>query len=128
MDSITRYRIDKNLELYGDRVVKAFEDEFSMSTLKSNPETAVEMLDYLSQAFAKTLKESKAIIEQYETITGDYPKQTTNLLTFSNNFKVNRIRNIAEIYKYIWGSISSYVENDGTVTPSSQNKEDDEYI
>jgi len=114
LDNITRYKINRILELYGDRVVNNFEEEFSRATLSNNPDVAVEILDYLNSSFVTALDVMKEDMEAY-TPAENYPKQVKNLCSFSNNFKINRIRNIAEIYKYIWNCISSNVDDDGSI-------------
>ena len=55
MDNITKYKIDKILELYGDRVVDKFEEIFSRATLSNNPDVAVEILDYLNSSITDVL-------------------------------------------------------------------------
>ena len=124
MDSITRYKIDKILELYGDHVVNKFEEVFSRATLSNNAQVAVEILDYLNSSFIDVLDIMKEDMEAYKPAE-NYPKQVKNLCSFSNNFKINRIRNIAEIYKYIWDCISSNVDDDGSIkTPFEVHDED----
>lgn len=125
MDNITKYRIDKILELYGDRVVDRFEEEFSRATLNNNPDVAVEILNYLNSSFLDVLDIMKEDMEAYKPAE-NYPEQVKNLCSFSNNFKINRIRNIAEIYKYIWNSISSNVDDNGYIKSSFEVH--DEYI
>lgn len=116
MDNITKYKIDKILELYGNCgiIVDNFQDAFSEATLNNNPDVAVEILNYLNSSFTDALDIMEEDIEAYKPAE-NYPKQVKNLCSFSNNFKINRIRNIAEIYKYVWNCISSNVDDNGYI-------------
>lgn len=126
MDNITKYKIDKIIEIYGkcEIVVDNFKEAFSEATLNNNPDVAVEILNYLNSSFTDALDIMKEDMEAYKPAE-NYPKQVKNLCSFSNNFKINKIRNIAEIYKYIWNCISANVDDDGSIrTPFEVHDED----
>ena len=117
MDIFTKSICSRCIDDHADATyaVDAFRNYFSEHTLKCNLKESGEILNYLNDRFDQAVEEAKDQIYSYNPFESDYFAQKKNLLTFSNKLPAQKIRNIAEIYKYVWNCIDGYVKSDGSI-------------